>query len=458
MVKNANTWSAALHIIVRSIFVVVFVVFVAGGAFSAFVFYTVVRDVVAAAQMPSMASVPILTGMGEAPPQERINLPDWEQKERVNILLLGVDQRGATKGPWRTDTMILASVDPAALSASMLSIPRDLWVPIPGYSEGRINTAHFLGDAKGYPGGGPALAKKTVQYNLGVPIHYYMRVNFDGFRQAIDIIGGITIEVEEPITDNRYPDENYGYKSIYIPAGRQEMDGEMALQYARTRHGGSDFARAKRQQQVLLAIRERVLSLDLLATLPVRLPSLMRTLEGAIQTDLQPGEILALAQLASRIPSANIKTAVIDQNLTLPWRTPQGADVLIPNRGKIRLVVDELFPASAPGVAEPGIEMVSELASEGTTIEVLNGTTQQNAEQEVGALLSQQGFQVVRVGQADRLDYERTIIIDYADELQSLTLLTKMFGIAPENVRHAQNPNSDVDIRLIVGSDIPLTQ
>jgi LCP family protein required for cell wall assembly len=340
----------------------------------------------------------------------------------------------------------------------MLSIPRDLWVPIPGYGEGRINTAHFLGDAKKYPGGGPALAKKAVQYNLGVPVHYYVRVNFDGFRQAIDILGGITIDVEESISDSRYPDENYGYKSIYIPAGQQNMDGEMALQYARTRHGGSDFTRAKRQQQVLLAIRERVLSLDLLATLPVRLPSLMRTLEGTIQTDLQPGEILALAQLASKIPSENIKSSVIDQNLTLPWRTPQGADVLIPNREKIRLVVDELFAASAPEVAEPVTEIVSEVASEGTTIEVLNGTTRASAEQEIGAMLSQQGFQVVRIGQADRLDYDTTIIIDYADKMQSLALLTGMFGVAPENVRHAQNPNSDVDIRLIVGSDIPLTQ
>jgi len=143
-------------------------------------------------------------------------------------------------------------------SVGMLSIPRDLWVTIPGYGENRINTAHYLGDKNGYPGGGPALAMKTVQYNLGVPVHFYVRVDFDGFRRIVDTLGGIDIEIPQTINDPKYPDENYGYDPFYIEAGLQHLDGDTALKYARTRAtAGADFARARRQQQVLFAIREK---------------------------------------------------------------------------------------------------------------------------------------------------------------------------------------------------------
>ena len=119
------------------------------------------------------------------------SLPVWSGIERVNILLLGVDEREVEEGPWRTDTLILLTIDPATRTAGMLSIPRDLWVPIPGYDlEGKINTAHFVGDAQGYPGGGPALAMATLQYNFGIPVQHYVRLNFSGFERLIDLIGG----------------------------------------------------------------------------------------------------------------------------------------------------------------------------------------------------------------------------------------------------------------------------
>ena len=257
---------------------------------------------------------------------------------------------GTLEAPGFGDTDVVityqVTVDPATNTAGMLSIPRDLYVEIPGYGLNRINVAHFMGDRDNYPGGGPALAKKTVQYNLGVPIHYYIRINFQGFRDVVDALGGITVEVEREIWDDKYPDENYGYMTIYIPAGVQQMDGEMALRYARTRHNGSDFVRLRRQQKVLFAIREKALSLDLIP----RLPDLLRTMGYTVDTDLDPQEVLTLAQIARQIEKEDIKSAVIDETMAVSIILPDtGANVLYPLRDKIAAVVEDIFSSSAEG-------------------------------------------------------------------------------------------------------------
>jgi LCP family protein required for cell wall assembly len=172
--------------------------------------------------------------------------------------------------------MLVVSVDPESKSAGMLSMPRDLWVEIPGDGMDRINTAYMYGDLNQSPGGGPALAKKTVQYNLGEPIHYYVRVNFQVFQQVIDLMGGVDIYVEHDINDPLYPDMNYGYDPLRIPSGWQHMDGALALKYARTRHGSSDFERMHRQQQVMLAVRDKVTQLQLLPKLLPRALEMLR--------------------------------------------------------------------------------------------------------------------------------------------------------------------------------------
>jgi LCP family protein required for cell wall assembly len=348
-------------------FSILFVAFLTGGLFSGYLFYATVKEVVAYVQIPSLPNLPgpvsrpnpnpnPTPSEGEVTPQspqveeeeaEISTVPTWDRKGRVNILLLGIDQRECEGSPWRSDTMIVVTVDPESKKAGLLSIPRDLWVDIPGFEPGRINTAHFLGDAYDYPGGGPALAKKTVQRNLGVPIHYYVRVNFDGFREIVDTLDGITVEVDRAIRDDRYPDEQCGYMSIYIPKGVQHMDGETALQYARSRHGSSDFDRARRQQKVLFAIRDRALSLDLLP----KLPQLLRTMGDTVQTDLQPREILALAQIGVQVKPEDIQSAVIDETMTAEWITPKGAYVLIPLREEIEPLINELF-ASSPSADE----------------------------------------------------------------------------------------------------------
>jgi len=263
----------------------------------------------------------------------------------VNILLLGIDQREIEKGPWRTDTMLLVSIDPATEAAVMLSIPRDLWVTIPGYGESRINEAHYWGDAKKYPGGGPALAKKTVWYALGVPVHYYVRINFAGFEKLVDAIGGLTIDVKKPIHDEEYPDNTYGTMVIDIPAGVQNMNGQRALQYARSRHGTSDFDRMTRQQAVLLAARDKILSLDVPI---IRIPELLRIAGNAVQTDMTVDEIMLLGRIAKGIARDEYQQGLIDSSMTTTVVTPQGWMVEVADWNKVRKLVDSLFPAPTP--------------------------------------------------------------------------------------------------------------
>ncbi len=437
---------------------VFFLIFLVGGCYFAYVFYSTVKEVVAHAQLPSFSNLylPVPAkggGRGRVIITEK---PKWEEKERVNILLLGIDRRPVEEGPWRTDTMILATIDPASKTAGLLSIPRDLWATVPGYEENRINTAHYTGDLEDYPGGGPALAKKTVQYNLGLTVHYYIRIDFDGFRKIIDAIGGIDIDVKEPIKDDKYPDENYGYDPLYIPAGLQHMDGDLALKYARTRHGGSDFERAERQQEVLFAIREQALRLNLLP----KIPELMVTLADAVQTDLQPSDILTLARVASQIDPKDIRTIVIDESMTAKHITPTGADVLLPIRDRIRPLINEMFTSPPPTIQMTKVPVVvpPEIVDEAARIAIQNGTSRAELASQTANFLKKRGYQVKGFGDTGRFDYQKTIIIDYTGKSSTIEHLAQMFKVSPEDIRHSPNLKSDVDIRLILGEDFQLPE
>lgn len=441
--KDSSPFSAMGDNWKMSLLSIILIVFVAGGIYAGYLFYSTIKDLVAHAQVggPVLAS----TEQGQVDEQSPPNIA----QERTNILLLGTDRRASETGPSRTDTMIVVTIDPQTKSAAMLSIPRDLWVSIPEHSEGRINTAHFLGDSNGYPGGGPALAKITVQYALGIPIHYYVRINFEGFEKLVDAIGGITIDVKEAIHDEKYPDSNYGYMTVDIPAGVQPMDGQTALQYARARHGGSDFLRARRQQEVLKAIRDKVLRLDIPLT---RIPEMLRIAGDSVQTDLSLREMYELAKVGREISVENIESAVIDESLTSPQTTPDGAMVLIPNRALIRDMVKDLFggpvPTSVAGMSEKQIA-----ALDSAKIEVQNGTLATGLAQRTAEYLKDLGYTVVSFSNADRSDYISSVIVDYSGKTNTVSLLAQRFNVPPENVRRQTGIESDVDIRLILGQD-----
>lgn len=376
-----------------------------------------------------------------SPEEGQMGLPQWGGKGRVNILILGTDRRDKGERAARTDTMIVASLDPVARRAVVLSIPRDLWVFIPGYGEGRINTVHFYGELNG--GQGPVLAKETVEANLGIPIDYYVRLDFEGFKEVVDTLGGVTIDVEAPIRDDMFPDDDYGYRTIHIPAGRQEMDGEMLLQYVRTRHGGNDFERMRRQQQALRALAQRALDLDLLP----RLPALINTALDAISTDIQPLEILALANLGNQIGLDGLEMKAIDESLTTPFVTLDGAQILLPDKAGIEAMLEELFA--------PSISLAS-LENKGQEVRIVirNGTTQVGLAEEVADLLYRRGYDVQKQIDLDSPQYEETVITSREESMELAWNLAGLLGI--DRVLLTSFEGEDADITILLGRGFAL--
>jgi len=256
---------------------------------------------------------------------------------RLTILLMGVDRRPSEgRAPTRTDAITLLTVDPEAKAAAMLSIPRDLYVPLAGLDHvDRINTAYVYGEARGASGGGAQATEDTIAWNLGIPVDKYVVVDFAGFKQTIDALGGVDVDVPKRIVDDAYPTEDFGIELLVIEPGPTHMDGELALKYVRTRHPDSDFGRLQRQQQVMLAARDKALSLGALA----QLPALLDAAAGSYETDLTVAEIASVAKVLSDIPRENIATFRIDETMAQLWTTPTGASVLIPLRDRIAPVV-----------------------------------------------------------------------------------------------------------------------
>ena len=481
---GASVWSSLLLGFFLVTFLCAFV-------YSGYLLYEWSRSVVAGA--PQLPALPLprlgLPAAVRSEPEAPVTMPEvqggflsllspWEKKERLNVLLLGDDRRPDELGPHLTDTVMVLTLDPEQGDTGMLSIPRDLWVPIPGYGENRINTAFRVGELRDYPGGGPALAKRTVEEFLGYPIDYYAMVNFDGFRTIIDLVDCVDIVVPEDIDDPKFPDDNYGYDPLFIAAGQHCMDGELALKYARTRRQGADYARARRQQQVLLALKDKLLEQNILTELLPRLPQLVSSLGDAVQTDLPLDQIIALARMASQLDLDNIEQLVIDNTLTTPSVTEGGAWVLLPDREAIRPLVSELFQPPSPVTEEelqaqqeliqvpqevteqptPAPQPVADddrrrLAEEAARIVVHNGTLLEGLAVRTTEWLDAQGFAVVAFGNADSSDYARTVLVDYTGKQHTLRMLQDLFHVLPDNVRPSSNLKSQVDIRLILGQD-----
>ncbi len=383
---------------------------------------------------------------------ETLVLPEWTDTHPVTVLVLGIDERSQEEGPWRTDTMIVVTLDPVTMQAGALSIPRDLWISIPGYDENRINTAHFLGDAFDHPGGGPALAMETVEYNLGINIDYYVRLNFNGFVRLVDEIGGIDITVPETIDDPFYPnDETNGYDPFYIEAGEQHLDGETALKYARTRHTGhGDFDRARRQQAVMLAILEKVTRPGNLPRLVSRASEIYRTVGNSVQTDFKLDEILALGVLATQVDRDDIRFGVIDEQTTLPMTTPDEQQILIPVRDEMRKVRDYVF-----GIEQANGETAHE---EAATLSVLNGTETPGLAGATSEYLTSQGLTVSQYDNADRQDYEDSMVILNRDMPLTALQILDLLGLPQSAVVKGSNPTAAYDIVVILGQDYAATQ
>lgn len=242
-----------------------------------------------------------------------------------NILVLGTDTR---PGPWasRTDTMMVVAIDRKAGQVGIVSIPRDLWVDIPGWGKDRINSADFAGDQIKYKGGGPALARRVVEENLGIPTSNYVRIRQDGLPRLVDAVGGVTVTLECPLYE-RTPNENSptGFEDFSLPAGDVFLDGKTAKKFVTYRYLSSDFSRARRQQQLIWSLRNLSLKLDLIP----RIPELWSALQGTFTTDLNLLDVVKLAGLGMELKAENVHSLVLDQEVVTNYTTPGGGAVLV---------------------------------------------------------------------------------------------------------------------------------
>lgn len=230
----------------------------------------------------------------------------------LTVLLLGTDRRPGEEVTPRSDAILVVRLEPASGRVAVLSLPRDLWAPIPGHGHNRLNAAYLWGERDGPPGGGMALARAVVGGLLGVPIDYVAVTDFRGFAALVDTVGGITVDVEAPLVDERFPTLDRGTTSVRFSPGPQAMDGGTALTYARIRHPDSDFARGRRQQAVLIALAEALRDRGYLANL-LAAERLSGALVGYVQTDMPPELIVELAWALRDLDGAAVERYALSE-------------------------------------------------------------------------------------------------------------------------------------------------
>ncbi|HSX01842.1 MAG TPA: LCP family protein [Candidatus Saccharimonadia bacterium] len=375
---------------------------------------------------------------------------------RVNILMLGIGGAGHD-GPNLSDTMMVVSIDPKTKDVAMLSIPRDLYVKLPATAKtsaqyGKINSANAFG--------GPELAKQVVQNVIGVPIHYYIVVDFSGFKQAVDAVGGVDVNVAQALYDPAFPCDNDrgGYCPLSIKAGPQHMDGTIALRYARCRHDacGGDLARAARQQQVLVAVRQKALQLSTL-TNPIKLTGLIDAVGDHLKTDLQPAELQKLASIAKDVDPAKITNKVLDYGKADSLLIDGSGS--IPGAGSIELPKAGTFDYSDIHDFVKNIFIDHYIVDEKAVVAVENGSGITGLAGKVVTSLQAAHYNVLDpMNAADH--YPQTVIYDYTGGKKPYTInyLEQRFGVKSQRVAApspspAASPAPTPEIRIILGSD-----
>jgi len=386
-------------------------------------------------------------------PIAEIEPPAWDGAERVTMLVMGLDYRDweAGEGPPRTDTMVLFTVDPINRSAGMLSIPRDLWVNIPGFNYGRINTAYQLGEAYKLPGGGPQLAAETVEELLGVPVDYYAQIDFGAFVEFIDQIGGIEVVITEEIKIDPLGKGN----TKKIKPGKYNLPGDLALAYVRARKTeGGDFDRSRRQQDVILAIRDQIKAHKLLPKLVKNAPQLYEQLSTGIMTNLSLDQAIRLAWLGYQIPVESIKQGSIAADQITFAQSPDGEqDVLKPRTEKIRELRDEIFTQSGP--ANPiaaGMDPTELVKIESARVAVLNGSSIAGVAASTTDYLKSLGVNIVETGNSEKL-VTNTEITFHSGKPYTLQFLVNLMQISPFRIRHFFDLANSADIVIVVGDD-----
>jgi len=409
---------------------------------------------------PSTEPEPSAVG-GDVP---NVSLPPWDGREQLNILLIGTDQR-PREGTYNTDTLIVVSIDPLTKQVAMFSLPRDtVDVPVPAgpaqqafgqtypkkinawFTSVRNRSDLFPGTdrTRGYNG------LKAIIGNLyGLDIKYFVEVNFEGFVKVVDALGGVTINVQIPVVDDRYPGEGGRLERLYIPSGIQYMDGAQALRYARSRHTSTDFDRGQRQQRVLLSIREQADPQELIP----HLPELVSALKQAVRTDIPIDQLDELLGLASEIDTKNIRSYVFAPPLYQQefQSSPRGY-IIVPNVDKIRAAVRNAF------TTDPADEALREkLAEEAATVWVLNSTSDRDRGARLAGYLEYYGLAASAPRQTPRggVQANSKVVVYNGAETRlaaSIAYLEQLLGVTATNVT---DPANHADIVVTIGRATP---
>lgn len=371
-------------------------------------------------------------------------------EDRINLLLLGVGGPGHI-GPYLSDTIMLLSLKPSTNEAAVISIPRDLYVPIPGFGKRKINNAYAFGFAETQDSEtGASLAKSAIEDIFAVPVHYYVVVDFQGVEDLVDAVGGLDIYVEKDLYDESFPTDDFGVTTIAFEKGWHKLDGEEALQYARSRQSTSDFDRAKRQQQILVASKNKILNYENLFR-PDRVSKLLKVLDNNLATDLEVWQIVQLAKIAKSIKSKNIIHKVLDNGpygVLTEIISEDGAFLLFPRSGdwqELQNIARNIFD-------------LNEAAEERARIIVQNGTKTPSLASNLAASLSASGFNIAGVENALEQNEEKTFIYDLSQGRMPKTLqaLQKELSVSaiPSYVPLVfQGREGEVDVVVVLGED-----
>ena len=394
----------------------------------------------------------------EAP---QVEMPRWDGGSRINIVFFGLrggDMSGADC-PVCTDTIILLTVDPVTKTAGMLSIPRDLWVNIPGFGHSRINTAWTLGEGAKLPGGGPGLAMETVSQFIGVPVQYYVQVDFGTFVSLINLIGGVDIYSDEKLILD--PSGSGLDHFVLTCCGMRHLDGKRALAYARCRTesqgcSDSDLGRAKRQQKIILAVRDKVLDPEYFPQFLVQAPQLYDTFSSGIHTNMSIEDAVKLAVLAKDIPIESIKQGVIEDDMISYVNfnfNGVPASVLRPVPDLIRVLRDEIFVPGGPLSPLAQGDSITLMRTDTARIRVVNNTSTTDLDGRTASFLTAQGMQVVEYGIPTGTS-DQTVLILYSPKLYALQYLVDTFGVTGSNqIVFKPGPAEAVDIEIRIGEN-----
>jgi len=411
----------------------------------------------------ALANLPILKQM------HLIGSPDrqlaGEADGRINVLLLGMGGEGH-EGPLLTDTIMVASIRPSDSQVALLSIPRDLLVPLPKAGWRKINAANAFGELE-MPGRGAELTRLALEGLLGIDIPYYVRVDFDGFTSLVDDIGGVDVYVERSFTDYSYPTSDFGVQTVSFKEGYQHLNSGQALRFARSRHGnngeGSDFARAKRQQKIMAAVKDKILDFRTLRN-PALVSNLLAELQANVATNLQVGEILRLAKMGRTVDPTAIIHKVIDDGPKSPLQSSiiDGAFVLVPRKddwSDLRQIAADVFQAGDSDVVMAAAPRMAELA-EKPKVEIQNGSGKTGLAREVSGLLSDAGFTVVKIGNAGSFEFQRTTVYDLTGGKREVAIdgLRQTLGSDINIIVSPLPPNTStaaVDFLVILGKNTP---